>query len=55
MYLLAFICRDQLKRNYNLGKYHLDISLDDLRNYDERLADKILKRPTEYVPVVNVL
>ncbi|XP_057315209.1 DNA replication licensing factor mcm5-like [Hydractinia symbiolongicarpus] len=47
----VFPYRDQLKRNYNLGQYCLDVSLDDLRSYDEHLAEKILKSPTEYVPV----
>ena len=54
IYVSLIYCRDQLKRNYNLGQYYLDVSLDDLRNYDERLADKLLKSPTEYVPVVMI-
>jgi len=47
----VFPYRDQLKRNYNLGQYFLDVSLDDLRSYDEHLAEKIRKTPTEYVHV----
>jgi len=43
--------RDQLKRNYNLGEYVLDVSIDDLSSFDELLADKVRKLPTEYLPV----
>jgi len=47
----VFPYRDQLKRNYNLGVYNLDVSLDDLASYDEHAADKVLKSPTEYMPL----
>lgn len=43
--------RDQLKRNYNLCQFHLDVSLDDLSSYDETLADKLSKSPTEFIPI----
>jgi len=52
-HLIIFLYyRDQLKRNYNLGQYCLEVSLDDLRSYDEHLADKLLKNPTEHIAVV---
>jgi len=47
----VFPYRDQLKRNYNLGQYFLDVDLDDLTSYDELAADKILKFPAEYMPI----
>lgn len=47
----VFPYRDQLKRNYNLGQYFLEVSLDDLRSYDEHLADKLLKSPTEHIAI----
>jgi len=47
----VFPYRDQLKRNYNLGNYNIDISLDDLASFDEHAADKVLKSPTEYMPI----
>ncbi|XP_066919905.1 DNA replication licensing factor mcm5-A-like [Clytia hemisphaerica] len=47
----VFPYRDQLKRNYNLGQYYLEVSLDDLRSYDELLVDKLLKNPTEHIAI----
>jgi len=47
----VFPYRDQLKRNYNLGQYFLEVSLDDLRSYDENLADRLLKTPTENIAI----
>ncbi|XP_065661260.1 DNA replication licensing factor mcm5-A isoform X2 [Hydra vulgaris] len=47
----VFPYRDQLKRNYSLGQYYLDVSLDDLRSYDEHLADRVEKSPAECIPI----
>lgn len=46
-------CRDALKRNYNLGQYWLEINLEDLAAFDESLAEKVQKLPTEYLPVLE--
>ncbi|XP_072031624.1 LOW QUALITY PROTEIN: DNA replication licensing factor mcm5-A-like [Amphiura filiformis] len=43
--------RDELKRHYNLGQYWLEISIDDLASFDEDLADKLQKHPTEHLPM----
>ncbi|XP_071079760.1 DNA replication licensing factor mcm5-like [Haliotis cracherodii] len=43
--------RDQLKRHYNLKHYWLDIDLDDVRSFDETLGDKLLKQPSEHLPL----
>ncbi|XKL61934.1 hypothetical protein PGB90_001767 [Kerria lacca] len=43
--------RDNLKKNYNLGKYFLEVSLDDLRCFDDVLADAVTKHPDEHLPV----
>lgn len=43
--------RDTLKRNYNLGLYWIEVNLEDLSAFDESLAEKIYKQPTEYLPV----
>uniref|UniRef100_A0A8D8SGI8 DNA replication licensing factor MCM5 n=1 Tax=Cacopsylla melanoneura TaxID=428564 RepID=A0A8D8SGI8_9HEMI len=43
--------RDSLKRNYNLGQYHLEINIEDLNSFDENLADKLYKYPTEHLPI----
>lgn len=43
--------RDALKRNYNLRQYYLEVNLEDLASYDESLADKVYKQPSEHVPI----
>ncbi|XP_018397392.1 PREDICTED: DNA replication licensing factor Mcm5 [Cyphomyrmex costatus] len=45
--------RDILKRNYNLGQYWMEINLEDLAAFDESLAEKIQKLPTEYLSVLE--
>jgi len=52
-YFVTFPSRDTLKRNYNLGGYYLDIDLGDLTSYDETLAEKLQKQPTEHLPIVS--
>ncbi|XP_064602896.1 DNA replication licensing factor mcm5-like [Liolophura sinensis] len=47
----SYIYRDQLKRHYNLGQYWLEITLEDLSSFDENLAEKLLKVPTEHLPL----
>ncbi|KAG8327690.1 minichromosome maintenance protein 5 [Homalodisca vitripennis] len=42
---------DALKRQYNLGQYWLEINIEDLASFDENLADKLYKQPTEHLPV----
>lgn len=44
---------DQLNRNYRLNDYHLEVDIADLRNYDEELTDKLVKQPSEYLPLVG--
>jgi len=43
--------RDQLKQHYNLGECYLEVDLNDLSSYDELLADKLIKSPSEYIPL----
>ncbi|XP_014666063.1 PREDICTED: DNA replication licensing factor mcm5-A-like [Priapulus caudatus] len=45
----SYIYRDQLKRHYNLGQYWLEVALADLASFDEGLAEKIYKQPTEHI------
>lgn len=40
-----------MKRNYQLGQFYVEISVEDLAAYDESLGEKINKQPTEYLPV----
>uniref|UniRef100_A0A0B7A8Y5 DNA replication licensing factor MCM5 n=1 Tax=Arion vulgaris TaxID=1028688 RepID=A0A0B7A8Y5_9EUPU len=41
--------RDQLKRHYNLKQFWLEVDLDDVSSYDESLADKLLKQPSDHL------
>ncbi|KAK9883161.1 hypothetical protein WA026_001361 [Henosepilachna vigintioctopunctata] len=41
--------RDTLKRNYNLGRYFLEVNIEDLGSYDETLADRLTKQPSEHI------
>lgn len=43
--------RDALKRNYLLGHYFLEIELEDLAGFDDALADKLRKQPTEHLSI----
>ncbi|XP_054012058.1 DNA replication licensing factor Mcm5-like [Hylaeus anthracinus] len=45
--------RDTLKRNYNLGQYWVEVNLEDLAAFDESLAEKVYKQPTEYLPILE--
>ena len=42
-----------MKRNYNLGQYWVEINLEDLAAFDESLAEKVYKHPTEYLPILE--
>ncbi|XP_005104462.1 DNA replication licensing factor mcm5-A [Aplysia californica] len=41
--------RDELKRQYNLKQFWLEVELDDVGSFDEALAEKLLKQPTEHL------
>jgi len=43
--------RDQLKRHYNLQQYYLEVELEDVASFDETLAEKLNKLPTETLPM----
>lgn len=40
-----------MKRNYLLHKYFLEIELEDLAGYDENLADKLKRQPSEHLQI----
>lgn len=50
----ASIFRDSLKRQYNLRQFFLEVSLEDVASFDETLADKLKKAPTEHLPLVSI-
>lgn len=48
---MLFQFRDTLKRNYLLNRYFLEVEIEDLAGYDETLADKLYKQPTEHLAI----
>lgn len=46
--------RDILKRNYNLGLYYLDVNIEDVSSFDENLAEKLYKQPSEHLPIFEL-
>uniref|UniRef100_U5ELZ4 DNA replication licensing factor MCM5 n=1 Tax=Corethrella appendiculata TaxID=1370023 RepID=U5ELZ4_9DIPT len=47
----AYKYRDTLKRNYLLGRYYLEVEIEDLSGFDEVLADRLYKQPTEHIQI----
>ncbi|XP_026734655.1 DNA replication licensing factor Mcm5 [Trichoplusia ni] len=45
--------RDALKRNYNLSNFWVEINIEDLSSFDEVLAEKLYKKPTEHLPILE--
>ncbi|XP_015836849.2 DNA replication licensing factor Mcm5 [Tribolium castaneum] len=43
--------RDTLKRNYNLRQYYLEVNIEDVGAFDETLADKLYKHPSEHLVI----
>lgn len=43
--------RQQIKDHYNLGQYWIEISIKDLSQFDPDLAEKLIKKPAEYLHV----
>ena len=46
---------DQLRRHYNVGRYWLEVELDDLTHFDAGLAEKVTKQPAEHLQLVSRL
>ena len=46
--------REQLKRNYTLGQYYLTIQFNDLRNFEEDVANKLRRYPATLLPAVII-
>ncbi|XP_063426896.1 DNA replication licensing factor mcm5-like [Mytilus trossulus] len=47
----TYTYRDQLKRNYNLGQYWLEVDIEDVSSFDESLADRLYNQPSEHLPL----
>lgn len=46
------ICRVQLQENALLKKYYCDVNINDLINYNEELAHKLVTEPADIIPLV---
>ncbi|CAD6188497.1 unnamed protein product [Caenorhabditis auriculariae] len=49
----GMIYRDELKRNYISGKYHLEINLNHLKMFDEETEEKLRKYPGKVLPALE--
>jgi len=49
----VFVISDQLRRHYNIGRYWLEVDLEDLTHFDAGLAEKITKQPAEHLQLVS--
>lgn len=45
--------RDALKRQYNLQQFYLEVSVEDVAAFDDALAEKLKKAPTEHIPLLE--
>ena len=45
--------RDQLRSNYTIGKYILEVNLENLYQFDESLANLIQQFPSQLIPCVR--
>ncbi|RWS31678.1 DNA replication licensing factor mcm5-A-like protein [Leptotrombidium deliense] len=43
--------REQLKNHYNINQYWVEVSIEDLSAFDEELANKVLRSPSETLPL----
>lgn len=43
--------REQLKHHYSICQYWVEVDLQDAISYDEDMADKLCKHPTDYLPL----
>uniref|UniRef100_A0A0N5A8L1 DNA replication licensing factor MCM5 n=1 Tax=Syphacia muris TaxID=451379 RepID=A0A0N5A8L1_9BILA len=49
----GMIYRDQLKRNCELERFRLDVSIDHLKQFDEETTIKLQKYPTRFLPALE--
>uniref|UniRef100_A0A915LHS7 DNA replication licensing factor MCM5 n=1 Tax=Meloidogyne javanica TaxID=6303 RepID=A0A915LHS7_MELJA len=50
---MVWIYREQLKKNYTLGQYYLTIQFNDLRNFEEDVANKLRRYPATLLPALE--
>jgi DNA replication licensing factor MCM5 len=47
-----YIYRDQLRQNYHVGRYHLNVEIEHIQNFDEDLAQWLISQPGTVIPFV---
>ncbi|KAF7636463.1 DNA helicase [Meloidogyne graminicola] len=50
---MVWIYREQLKKNFTLGNYYLIIQFNDLRNFEEDVANKLRRYPATLLPALE--
>lgn len=51
---LTFHFSEQLKNNYNLGKYYVEVDFGDLKTFNEDAATKLSHFPNKFMPEVGI-
>ena len=51
---VSYFCSEQLKQNYNLGKFFIEVNLAHLKLFDEDSELKLRKYPIRFVPAVSL-
>ncbi|XP_014247229.1 DNA replication licensing factor Mcm5 isoform X2 [Cimex lectularius] len=49
--IFSYKYRNQLKNNYNLQKYYVEVCLEDIATFDAAVCARLMKEPAEYLPV----
>lgn len=49
----GLVYREQLRKNYNTGEYRIEISLNDLKVFDEASSVKLRRNPTRFMPALE--
>ncbi len=52
-FLALCACSDQLRRHYNLRQFFINVNLQHLRVFDERLHEAFVASPSDYLPLVR--
>ena len=52
---LYLLFRDELRRHCVLRKFFLTIDIEDVASFDETLAEKLRKTPTDHLPLVFLI
>lgn len=48
----VYVYRDQLKNNLSLDNYTVDVKMEDLGAFDEKLCTNFIENPSFFLPLV---